>query len=342
MRGQILLALVWSGAALTCGALLLVDPGHKATAVALTRSHAVRAPESGRIATLAVVPEQNVEAGTILATIEVPGLEQQIAAAEAELRALEAKGGVDQADRGRKFARDLEDARAAWLGARVALEREVAEVTGFNQELGRLQAPGIQFSSAEVSRVQVQHDAAVAAVEARTNEVAALNRAYDDARARAGVQLDGALAASVEAATVKLEALKIQADANTLRATSAGVVTSVNVPTIAGIVEDNFPTPGQWVQAGMPVLTITEPGTQDAVVFVDVGHARDLAPGTEVYLHGQGGTHFEAKVRTVGVAVEPVPSRQLRDLAVPEWGVPVTIQVTDRTLVPGEALSVDF
>ena len=44
----------------------------------------------------------------------------------------------------------------------------------------------------------------------------------------------------------------------------------------------------------------------------------------------------------VGAAVEPVPVRQLQDPARPEWGVPVTLLVTEGGLVPGEAVSVEF
>jgi multidrug resistance efflux pump len=347
VRGQIFLALVWSAAAATCGVLLLFHPGvSSGTALAVTRTHLIRAPESGRLASLAVSPLQHVEAGDVLGTIEVPGLTQQLAAAEADLRALEAQLAGEQADRGRKFARDLDDARASWLGARVALEQDRAELSGLDQELARLQSPGVLLSIADVERVRVKQAAASVELDARTAEVNALKGAYADAQARAGSSATVALTAALDAATAKLEGLRLEADANVLRAHVSGVVTApVGLQARDGrseVIDETFPAPGQWVQAGVPVLMLTEAGTQDAVVFVDVARARGLTPGTEVSVRAQGGARYEATVRAIGAAVEPVPLRQLRSPSTPEWGVPVTLQVLDDVLLPGEALSVEF
>lgn len=348
-RGKIVMAAVWLGAATLSGTLLLLqhELGETTTmAVASMQSHYVRAPESGRLATLVVTPGQRVEAGELLATVEVPGMAQQIAAAEAELRSLEAQLGMEEADRGRKFARDLESARASWLSARVALERERAELTGAEQDLARVRAPGVLVAAGEIERLSVLRDAARAAVDARAAEVDALERNYGDARARAGVSGSAQLQAAVEAAAVHLESLRAVAAANALHAPIQGVV-SAPIGTMArdgraDILEEAFPVPGQWVQAGVPVMMITPPSTQDAVVFVDIALAKDLAPGAAVSVRSGAGQRFEATVRAVGVAVEPVPLRQLRDQTRAEWGVPVTLQVIDRALTPGEALSVEF
>ncbi len=348
VRGKIVMALVWFTAAATSGALLLVQSelgNHGGVAVAVTRTQYVRAPESGRIAVLAVAANQRVEAGEILASIEVPGLTQQIAAAEAELRSLELQLNAEEADRGRKFARDLESARASWLRARVELERERAELTTAEQDLARAKAPGVLVAAGEIESFTALRDAARAGVEARTAEVDALERNYNEARERAGVSTSDLLKSAVEAATVNLESLKAVGEANVLRAPVAGVVTApvgaVARDGRADVIDEIFPVPGQWVQAGVPVLMITEPATQDAVVFVDIGRARELAPGLAVSVRA-GGQRYEATVRSVGVAVEPVPLRQLRDQTIAEWGVPVTLQVAGSVLTPGEALSVEF
>src|SRR4051812_25276725 len=87
VRGQILLGFVWVTAVLLCIVLILLSPSSSMrTAIAVIRSHEVRAPESGRVSAVHVTELQHVEAGTILATVEVPGLAQQVAAAEADLR----------------------------------------------------------------------------------------------------------------------------------------------------------------------------------------------------------------------------------------------------------------
>lgn len=349
VRGQIFHTLFWCAAAATSGVLLLVQHdfgGQGGVAVALSSTPYIRPPSSGRVATLAVARNQRVEAGDVLATVEVPGLTQQIAAAEAELRSLEAELGAEEADRGRRFARDLEGARAGWLAARVALERERAELAGKEQELARASSPGVLVAVGEVERLTVVRDAAKAAVAARAAEVEALERNYGEARERAGVTRSDRLQTAVEASAVYLESLRALAEANVLRAPVAGVVTapvgSVARDGRADILEEVFPVAGQWVQAGVPVLMITEPAASDAVVFVDISRARELAPGAPVSVRSSAGQRYEATVRSVGVAVEPIPLRQLRDQTVAEWGVPVTLQVVGSVLTPGEALSVEF
>ncbi|MDP2304550.1 MAG: HlyD family efflux transporter periplasmic adaptor subunit [Pseudomonadota bacterium] len=347
MRGKIFMSLAWAAAAMACGVWLLVRTGAgEGTAVVVTKSHLIRAPESGRIATLEVVPYQHVEAGAVLAKIEVPLLNQEIASAQAELRSLEAQISVQEADRGRQFARDLEAARASWLRARVELERDRSDLMVAEQELGRADAPGVLVATSEVERFKSLRDAAKSAVDARVTEVDALNRNYEDALRRAGGTQSALLKTSVEAAAVYLESLRMVADANVLRAYASGIVSApVGSQARDGrteVIDEAFPTPGQWVQAGVPVLTVTEPTSQDAVVFVDLTRARALAPGAAVSVRGTNGGSFEATVRSVGVAVERVPLRQLQDQAIQEWGVPVTLQVMDRALTPGESLSVEF
>lgn len=348
-RGKIFHALFWLACATTSGVLLLTEydrSSHAGMAVAVSRSQYVRPPASGRIATLLVSPNQRVAAGDVLATVEVPGLSQQIAAAEAELRSLEAELGAAEADRGRRFARDLEGARASWLSARVSLERERAELVGAEQELARARAPGILVAAGEIERRTVVRDAAQAAVDARASEVEALERNYADARERAGLAQNDALHGAVEAAAVNLEALRAVAEANTLKAPVAGAVTApigaVGRDGRTDVVGEIFPVAGQWVQAGEAVLMVTEASAQDAVVFVDLGRARALAPGASVSVRSSGGQRYEATVRAVGVAVEPVPLRQLHDQTRAEWGVPVTLEVLGNVLTPGEALSVEF
>jgi HlyD family secretion protein len=347
-RGKILLGMFWTAAASACAVWLFVGStaGGIGNAVAVTHTHLIRAPESGRIASLEVAPFQRVEAGAVLAKIEVPGLTQQIAAAEADLRVLEAQLGAEEADRGRKFSRDLEAARAAWLSARVNLEQDRSALVSAEQELGRASAPGVLVAAGEVTRLDLGRAAAAASVKAREAEVDALNLNYEDARARAGGLEGELLKSAVESATVKLESLRMVADANVLRAYASGVVSApVGARARDGrteVIDEIFPSPGQWVQAGVPVLMVVEPSSQDAVVFVDLARARALAPGAPVSVRGAGGSRYDATVRSVGAAVEPVPLRQLHDQTVQEWGVPVTLQVLDRVFTPGESLVVEF
>lgn len=345
-RGKIVMAAIWGASAFVVAVLLFIEDRVDAgsgSAIAAIQTHEVRVPESGRIATLDVVPHQRVEAGTALATVEVPGLSLQIASAEAELQSLEAQLGAEEADRDRKFAKDLEAARAAWLQALVDLERDRADLVGAAQEVSRVRSPGVLVAAGEIERLTVVRDALQAAVTAREKEIAALERGYEGARARAGLD-PAVLKPALAAAALRAEALRAQAEANVLRAPVAGVV---NAPLDAqarkdGEAEPAFPVAGEWVQAGVPVFRITQPSTQDAVVFVQAGQARELTPGAPVSLRAVGGRRYDATVQAVGAAVEPVPTRQQVDPMIAEWGVPVTLRVAEDTLTPGEPLSVEF
>lgn len=345
---KILLFGVWCAAALACLiGLFIAPPGTARTAVAVSRSFSITAPFSGRVAQVKVVPQQVVEAGTVLAVVEEPGLTQMIAAAESNLRAREAQLALEEADRGRKFSRDLEAARGSWLSARVDLERISAELLVLDQDVSRLQTPGVDIPASQSSSALRDRDSARAELAARKAEVDALSRAYDDARERAGLLNSEALKASVEAAAVDLEALRVRADANVIRAHVSGVVEAPRAPVgrdgrTEPLLEEVFPVSGQWIQAGVPMLTLTEATSQDAVVYVDEAKAGALAPGQMVAVRSSVGESYQATIRTVGPSVEQVPLRQQRDVTIQEWGVPVTLQVLDRVLMPGEALAVEF
>jgi multidrug resistance efflux pump len=330
-RGPIFAAACWAGAVLFCLVLypLRAAPSG-AVAVAMVRSLPVLPPESGRVAIVAVQPAQLVAGGSVLAVLEVPGLPQQLAAADAEVRALEHELAVEAADVDRKFTRDADSTRAAWLAAKVDLESQRALLVGIESEVARIEAPGVELSANALDSRRAARDAARAAVTAREDEVAARERAYVAAQERAGSLGLAGTEARLEAARANADALRARAEACTLRAQ------------VAGVVGPEVPAPGTWVQAGVPVLSITEQSTQLARLYVDAGTAGVLADGRAIAVRDASGERLAATVSAVGAAYESVPVRQLRDPLTPEWGLPVTLHVKDRGLVPGEALAVDF
>lgn len=330
-RGPVLSVATWCSAVVFCLAAypLRSAPGG-AVAVAVVRSLPVLPPESGRVANVAVQPSQFVEGGTVLAVLEVPGLTQQLTAADAEVRVLERELALEAADIDRKFTRDVDAARSAWLAAKVDLESRRALLVGVESEVARLEAPGVEISANALDGRRASRDAARAAVAAMEDEVSAKERAYYAAQERAGSVGLATTEAQLEGARANVEALRARAEACTLRAQ------------VAGVVGTEVPAPGTWVQAGVPVLSITEQSTQLAQLYVDAGTARALADGRPLDVRDASGRTLAATVASVGAAYESVPVRQLRDPMTPEWGLPVTVHVRDRGLVPGEALAVDF
>lgn len=330
IRGQLLLGAVWLGAvAATIALTFAEDPHSYGRGVAVIDTRPVLAPESGRIASVAVTPGQAVAAGDVLAVLEVPGLAQRIAAADAEVAAARRLLETGDPDRARRFARDVDSLRAQLLSTRVDLESERARLVGFESELTRLSAPGVAVSASVVDAARAQRDASKATVAAREAEVAGLERAVAGAQARVSDSGDPA-ATALAVAVADRDALQAELEANTLRAFTGGHV------------EGRVPAAGEWVQAGLPVLTLVAPPSGEVVAYVSVVHAQRLHTGAQLSVRPDSGHVVPAVIERVGVQVQQVPLRQQRDPTVPEWGVPVTLKVADVGLTPGELVSVDF
>lgn len=330
-QGKIFGAFVWLCAAGACTLLYSARATPRGgVAMALVREAAVRAPESGRLARVDVEPGQIVQAGDPIATVDVPGLTSMIAAAEARLAGLRAEAALSGVDRARKFAKDADANRARWLSAQVDLESAKARLAGIDLELARITAPGIEVPKAQIEQTQAQRTSIMTEITARTAEVDALKRATAGAESRGGLTGDAVLDAQIAEAGAELDALKARQDSLLLRAPVTGVVDS----RVASI--------GEWVVGG-DALTVLHLGqTDQALVYVGTVTARELAQSRPLVLHGPKGEQLNGIIRSVGAAVEAVPAQQLRDPAIPEFGVPVLIDVKDRTLVPGETLAVQF
>jgi multidrug resistance efflux pump len=289
----------------------------------------VLAPESGRLASVNVATGQRVSAGDEIGVVEVPGLAQDLAAAQAELMGIQAND-ADAASLARRFAKDVDAAQARWLSARVALESQRATLVGLDLELSRLESPGAAVPAVEVEARRATRAALKTEIDARVEEVGSLERAWVKARQRAGEGGDPALEARVQAAEAHVEAVRARVEACVLRAQASGTVTSA------------VPAAGTWMQAGFPAVTLTEATTEEAVVYLSPAVARDLEQGDELALLAATGERIDARVASIGPALEAVPLRQMRDSTVPEWGIPVTLSVAGAVLTPGEAFGVEF
>lgn len=336
--GAIVNTAVWGASCVVCLVLYVSGPeGGRPRAVAVVERHPVVVPASGRLASLEVAPGQNVTAGQVLGTVEVPGLASRLAAAEAELEALRATLAAGDPLEARRFAKDTAGAQSRWLSAKVDLEALRAEGVAADLALSRLQTPGVGVAALELEQAQAARATISARIAAKSEEVGALEAAYVSARSLQSEGTDALLEARVQAAGAKVEELLAEQEAAVLRAPTAGTVAAV--PEMAGttaVESSAFPTAGQWLQAGLPVLTVIEPATRDAVAWVSPSQARALGAGASLDLRAPDGEVVQAQVVAVGAAVEPVPVRQLADPAVLEWGVPVTVRTDGVLLMPGE------
>jgi multidrug efflux pump subunit AcrA (membrane-fusion protein) len=343
LRGKILLGGAWVLAALACLVLAQLQPGGVASVgVATQRVHPVLAPESGRLVSVTVTPGQAVAAGDELARIEVPGLTALIAASEAELRAEIELGASDVADRGRRFSRDVEDNRARLAESERALAEERAMLGAAQAELDRATKPGVALSELEVATLRARAAALEASVNGRQRARDALSSALGSARSRESAFAAVGLPVQAERLQAERDALIALREALVLRAPTDGVVAFAPGEGVGGERARMVPVPGQWVTGGLPVLSVAEVGTNEAVVFVDASRVRAIAPGATVRLRPASGGVSDGVVHTIGAGVEQLPLRQAHDPAVPEWGVPVTVRVGSRVLLPGEQVAVEF
>ena len=342
--GVIINTLIWVGSAGACLALYMIG-GHEAPmhAIALVDRHAVVVPESGRLATLDVVAGQTVQAGESLGTVEVPGLQQELTAAQAQLLALQAATRGDDPERERRFAKDVAGTQARWLDAQVTVEAQRAELLGRDMALARLKTPGAAVAATQIEQEQAGRDALAREVAVREESVAALERAYVDARAFSGGTADAALEARVLEATSRVEMVRSRLEASVLRAPTAGTIEAMGG---SGSGAPNgfamLPAQGSWLQAGFPALAVVEGTTRLAILYVSPDRARTLVAGAPVTLKTASGTSVAAAVVAIAPAVEMVPVRQLSDPTVLQWGVAVTVQTTTAQLMPGEAFSATY
>jgi hypothetical protein len=344
-RGRIVLGVVWLACATSLAAMVHRQAGQvRAVGVARGRVHAVRAPYDGIVQAVHAEPGDSVEPGAPLLDVEEPGLAQRVAAAEITLRAIEADRVAEGADRARRFARDAEGARARAVGARVELERARAGLVGLEARVARLDAAGDAAAPAEGDAPRMALAAARAELEARAREVAAWDAAASGAATRR-VPDASLLRSAVDAAAIELDALRARLRAGRLVAAARGVlgpapaVADSLAAALPGAV-GRLPAPGDWCAAGSVLAVLIEPVAREVVVYVDPLRRSLLRPGGRATVHAVSGA-LAATVVGGGAATERVPDALAADPRLPEWGVPITVQV-DGALVPGDSVSVDF
>ena len=114
---------------------------------------------------------------------------------------------------------------------------------------------------------------------------------------------------------------------------------------IAGTICEIFCRPGQYVQAGDPILTIATDEGRYAVTYLRQEQRIQPVPGMLVDVRPRipGTRTEEVAVQRVGPQFEQIPLNHQRDPRVPEWGLPVRIALP-KTFHPrpGEMIDIHF
>ncbi len=325
--GPAALGVGWLAAAFAAGGLAWMQhTTGTTTALAVTRAHALAAPESGWVADVAVKAGASVEAGAPIARLEVPGMAQDLEAAEAEVRVAEEGVRMSQANRDLKGAATVERAQRALLAAEVQLEADRSKLAQLESAQDRLAASGVATPAGTLEQGRVAITGQQATVDKRQSEVAALEKGFSDARTGAAMTFDGE--GVLAAAVARRDALLAREAAGQIKAPAAGIIGAV------------LPTPGEWTTAGTPLVTITEPVSNEVVAYVAVPYARGLKPGIAVRITPDGGSVVNGTIAQIGPALELVPDA-LHPMAPNTFEMPVHV-VTSAELVPGETVEVDL
>lgn len=240
------------------GAWLALRPGASAAGV-LAGSGTVEAREAalgfqlgGRIAEVRVREGDVVEAGAVLARLDVVELDARAAAAEAQLAA--ARALLAELERGAR-PEEVAQARSTAEAARRRMEEAERAL-----ERTRLLYEGGAVSREALDQAETAHAVAAAQYEQAREALAMVERGPRQER----IEAQRAAVRQAEAAVAQIAALREQA---TIVAPFSGVVTV------------RHREPGEVVGAGVPVVTLMDPNDrwvriyipEDAVGWVRIG-----------------------------------------------------------------------
>ena len=115
---------------------------------------------------------------------------------------------------------------------------------------------------------------------------------------------------------------------------------------VSGTVFRVYFRPGQLVRAGDIIMEISADGSNYVVSYLrEEQQYIKPRPQMAVTVSPRNDPRrlVQGTVDTVGATLEPVPSRQLRDQKIPEWGLPVRLTIPpDANLRPGEMVNLAF
>jgi len=112
-----------------------------------------------------------------------------------------------------------------------------------------------------------------------------------------------------------------------------------------GTIMEVYRRPGQSVRAGEVIMRIANPDSMYIVSYVRQPHRVHLEENSPVGIQVRTVPirGAETVIAKIGPQIESIPSRQLRDPDVPEWGLPVKINVPQELeLTPGELVNVTY
>lgn len=305
--------------------------GVQVQGIAQARTVHVAALETGRLAELPVALHDPVDAGTVVARLEARSVEEERRIAAAELLALQEELASDAVDRSRRFADSREEAALDAAEARVALAEDQASLGTLKEQL-RIERALLADGATSESSVQAI-EWQIGVVQAR---IAAERSTLEAAR-----NLAAGTADRLDAATTPADGWRVTAAARRLEALEGRLARLELRSTLSGTVSWVHHQPGDVVRQGDPILDVSEAGTREVVGYLPAALADRAVVGSKARVVRASGQALQAEVRSVGATLRPVPTLIQRNPAVPEWGVPVRVELmSEAVLRPDEPVTV--
>jgi multidrug resistance efflux pump len=312
-----------------------------------------------------------VEAGTVLAKLDdgptlalIDTVRKELAQAKGEVAAAEEEFHTTQDDRqferyreARELAIDIENRRLEIADRKTLLATDLMELERQQQRLDvveKLKAKDTRLmsdlDSLEIRRLR---DVAKERITGHQQWIASAEPLLKSALARysrqtAPVKADlervlGPLRAAIEYQAARVRELEVILPALEIRSPISGYIVPTTLSNNAPV-QPILAMPGQQVKAGTVLFTIAADEPEYIVSYVRPTQRLQPEVGMTVAVrprHGKQVAH--AAVERVGPQVELVPSHQIRDQKVMEWGLPVRIQVPKALqLRPGELVDLRF
>jgi multidrug resistance efflux pump len=312
-----------------------------------------------------------VEAGELLARLDdrptlalIETIRQEVQQARGELAAAEQEFHTTQDDRtfermreARELAIDIEnrrldiaDRRALLTAARMELERQQQRLDVVDRLMARDTRLMNELDTLEVRRLR---DVALETIKGHEQYIASAESLLKSALARykqqtAPVKADleqvlGPLRAAIDYQSARIKELEVILPALEIRSPIAGYIVPTTLSSNAPV-QPIATMPGQQVRAGTVLFTVAAEEPEYIVSYVRPTQRLQPQVGMTVAVRPRRGNQVaHATIDRVGPQVELVPSHQVRDQRVMEWGLPVRIQVPRvLQLRPGELVDLKF
>jgi multidrug resistance efflux pump len=273
---------------------------------------------------------------------ELGRLQLELPAKEEEMRLDTQRLEQDHASQARRLALDIERLRLDLLDRKALIETDRIDVQRRASIYEMVKLMGPAATKRELLEVELARD--VAQERMRGNEKA-LKEAEEQLAITQKRAADQTVVQSPEIKKV-LAPLRaaITVQERRMRELDQQIASLEVRSPIPGRISAIHRYPGQSVRAGDPIVTIVNEQSQYVISYIRqdqrVSPSRNMT--VEVRPRFAGGTPIRgASIVQVGPHVESIPLHQLRDPKVPEWGVPLLINLPGGlTLRPGELVEV--